>query len=459
MGGKVWSAEEERVFWRVIVPQSQKRIGTGPAQTKNWEDLAPLMQSIMGIDAKRTYTHLGLFEHFFQNVEKTRVSPNAGVFVREYRQAIKRVNKAKEEERAKKAELNHKNDDVTLMMNEGQDTDSQGGNEQSYHTSETPEVEDQSQDYFENEYNVAKDNKENQPRGRLSAERPRSRVPTFSPYGLAPMANMGLDDDLHGMSAEAPLSAELSILGDTWQSNGRAHAANMGSYNEVAGIQIQLSAEYSPYKGALSRVPKRRNNHRSHPYKGARPQQRGLSSTKGHARIHSQLPQGNTTYYAAPNNHHSAQHYYTPIELGYQAPLREYHDYGYHDEHFQPYPEYHNHPQCDQSHLMGLYDQAPGHLHNSHSHAPRHPMSRGFCDSENWQSPDRNSASMAANYESPEHFGSLWASYNGHSCGSIRGNYVRSESRSSAGRDYDLFIPEHVQRSPSSASGSQQLAP
>ncbi|GJC81813.1 hypothetical protein ColLi_04651 [Colletotrichum liriopes] len=181
MGGKVWSAEEERVFWRFIVPRSQKRIGTGPAQTKNWEELAPLMQSIMGIDAKRNYTHLGLFEHFFQNVEKTRVSPNAGVFVREYRQAIKRVNKAKEEERAKTAELSHQSDAVTLMMNEDQDTDSRGGNELIYHTGETPEVEDQSENDFEDEDGAANDNKENWHLGRLPAERARSRIPTISP--------------------------------------------------------------------------------------------------------------------------------------------------------------------------------------------------------------------------------------------------------------------------------------
>ncbi|GKT78036.1 hypothetical protein ColTof4_10459 [Colletotrichum tofieldiae] len=455
MGGKVWSAEEERVFWRVIVPQSQKRIGTGPAQTKNWEELAPLMQFIMGIGAKRNYTHL--VEHFFQNVEKTRVSPNAGVFVREYRQAIKRANKAKEEERAKKAELSHQSDAVTLMMNEDQDTDSRGGNELTYHTDETPEVEDQSEDNFEDEDGAANDNKENWHLGRLPAERARSRIPAFSPYGLAPMADMGLDDELHGMSAQAPLSAERSILGETWQPNGRAPAANMGSYNEIGAMQVQLSTEYSPYEGALSRAPKRRNNHRAHPYKDARPKQRGLGSINGHVRVHSRVPQGNTTYCATLDNRHPAQHYYTPIELGYQAPPMGYYDYGYHGEYFQTNSEYHNHPQSDQSHPMGLHDGAPGQLHDSHGHAPRHPMPRGFCDSQDWESPDRDSASIEANYESPECFGSSWASHNGHSCDSMVGSYARSESRSSSGRDHDTFIPERFQHSPSSASGSQQL--
>ncbi|KAK2759635.1 hypothetical protein CKAH01_05422 [Colletotrichum kahawae] len=97
MGGKVWSPAEERVYWRTIVPQSQKRAGRGPLPPKSWEDLAVVMQSTMRDDAKRNYTALGLFEHYFQNIEKGRVSPNATKYVREHKETLARVNQEEEE--------------------------------------------------------------------------------------------------------------------------------------------------------------------------------------------------------------------------------------------------------------------------------------------------------------------------------------------------------------------------
>ncbi|KAM7197998.1 hypothetical protein V8F33_005265 [Rhypophila sp. PSN 637] len=85
MGGKVWSVDEERCFWTQIIPRSQKRVGVDKANAqKSWDDLAKDMKELMGIQGRREYTPLGLFEHFFQNAVKKRFSPNAGRFAREY---------------------------------------------------------------------------------------------------------------------------------------------------------------------------------------------------------------------------------------------------------------------------------------------------------------------------------------------------------------------------------------
>lgn len=58
MGGKLWSDPEERYFWRVIIPQSVKRvIPTSLNQPpKSWPDLAAEMNTAMGNEARRRYT-------------------------------------------------------------------------------------------------------------------------------------------------------------------------------------------------------------------------------------------------------------------------------------------------------------------------------------------------------------------------------------------------------------------
>ncbi|ETS79786.1 hypothetical protein PFICI_09639 [Pestalotiopsis fici W106-1] len=93
MGGKLWSDQEERYFWRVTMPQSVKRINPPADQQseaqqdvveKSWADLATEMGTAMGDDARRQYTGTMLFEHYFQNIELERVSPNAGRYVRKF---------------------------------------------------------------------------------------------------------------------------------------------------------------------------------------------------------------------------------------------------------------------------------------------------------------------------------------------------------------------------------------
>ncbi|KAI1123291.1 hypothetical protein F5Y10DRAFT_270223 [Nemania abortiva] len=85
MGGKVWSISEEQYFWRVAVSQSPKRLGFDVAKPeKSWVELAVEMQVRLGDNARRQYTGTMLFEHFFQNVEGKRHSPNAVPYVLEY---------------------------------------------------------------------------------------------------------------------------------------------------------------------------------------------------------------------------------------------------------------------------------------------------------------------------------------------------------------------------------------
>ncbi|KAK3378496.1 hypothetical protein B0H63DRAFT_249026 [Podospora didyma] len=89
MGGKVWSRDEEVVFWKQIVTQSPKRAGLDRLNAeKSWSSLATMMTRIMNANKKnpkeelrRNYTALGLFEHFFQNARNRNFSPNAHKFV------------------------------------------------------------------------------------------------------------------------------------------------------------------------------------------------------------------------------------------------------------------------------------------------------------------------------------------------------------------------------------------
>ncbi|RYP57089.1 hypothetical protein DL770_010758 [Monosporascus sp. CRB-9-2] len=85
MGGKTWSEKEEHYFWRVIIAHSAKRAGVDRAKPeKSWDLLAQEMQRAMGSEARRDYTGTMLFEHYFQNIESGRKSPNAAIYVREY---------------------------------------------------------------------------------------------------------------------------------------------------------------------------------------------------------------------------------------------------------------------------------------------------------------------------------------------------------------------------------------
>lgn len=59
MVGRSWSDEEERYFWRHVVPYSHSRGGIFVATNKEvtWDDLAIRMANHFGRDARREYSH------------------------------------------------------------------------------------------------------------------------------------------------------------------------------------------------------------------------------------------------------------------------------------------------------------------------------------------------------------------------------------------------------------------
>jgi hypothetical protein len=63
MGGKVWTKEEEKYFWLVVIPQSEKRQGVDAVkgEPRDWKDLAEDMAQVFG-PAARKYTGLMLCE-------------------------------------------------------------------------------------------------------------------------------------------------------------------------------------------------------------------------------------------------------------------------------------------------------------------------------------------------------------------------------------------------------------
>ncbi|TDZ31251.1 hypothetical protein C8035_v001563 [Colletotrichum spinosum] len=91
MGGKVWTDAEECVFWRQIVPLGPKQARASILPPLSWSKLALKMQKRMGDGAKRKYTSLGLFEHYFQNIDKHHLSPNAKRYVMEHLDDLKQA--------------------------------------------------------------------------------------------------------------------------------------------------------------------------------------------------------------------------------------------------------------------------------------------------------------------------------------------------------------------------------
>ncbi|KAM0452363.1 hypothetical protein ACHAO4_005574 [Trichoderma viride] len=92
MGGKTWSRQEERFFWRTIVPQSPKAVKPSD-RVHDWKICAEIMQQEMGVNARRKYSKLMLFEHYFQNVQTGHKSPCAREFVVEHKRALSEFRK------------------------------------------------------------------------------------------------------------------------------------------------------------------------------------------------------------------------------------------------------------------------------------------------------------------------------------------------------------------------------
>ncbi|KAK4147253.1 uncharacterized protein C8A04DRAFT_25058 [Dichotomopilus funicola] len=97
MGGRIWSRAEERIFWLQLVPHSPRRLGADlQNEEQSWEWVAKQMTAKMGDNARRKYTGLGAFEHFFLNVHQCRFSPNIGTMHYKYWKAEKEAKKRKQ---------------------------------------------------------------------------------------------------------------------------------------------------------------------------------------------------------------------------------------------------------------------------------------------------------------------------------------------------------------------------
>ncbi|KAK4104761.1 hypothetical protein N658DRAFT_188436 [Parathielavia hyrcaniae] len=114
MGGKVWSKKEEEYFWLELVPHSPKRLSKHlENEEKSWDWVAEKMKGYMGNEARRDYTHLCVFEHYFQNTYLARFSPNAGTLPVKYYKHEQTMKKKKELEalQREEAEARHHNEE------------------------------------------------------------------------------------------------------------------------------------------------------------------------------------------------------------------------------------------------------------------------------------------------------------------------------------------------------------
>lgn len=87
MGGKTWSREEELFFWRSIVPISPKA-AVQVGKPVDWDQCASMMQKHFGEAARRRYTKLMLFEHYFQNITTGHKLPHAADLVAEHKRHL-----------------------------------------------------------------------------------------------------------------------------------------------------------------------------------------------------------------------------------------------------------------------------------------------------------------------------------------------------------------------------------
>ncbi|KAJ3521120.1 hypothetical protein NM208_g13439 [Fusarium decemcellulare] len=83
MGGKVWSTEEERIFWEVVIPRSPN--AANPAdRTLSWKECVDLMNESIGLGARREYTSTMLYEHHYQGIKNGVDSAKANRFFKKY---------------------------------------------------------------------------------------------------------------------------------------------------------------------------------------------------------------------------------------------------------------------------------------------------------------------------------------------------------------------------------------
>ncbi|KAL2136942.1 hypothetical protein VTI74DRAFT_103 [Chaetomium olivicolor] len=104
MGGRVWTRDEELVFWEQLIPHTSKRLEEDRGNPeKSWAWVAEQMGEIMGEKARRHYTEQGVFEHYHQNTVQGRFSPRTGKLPMPYYQREKRIREEQRRRREEKA--------------------------------------------------------------------------------------------------------------------------------------------------------------------------------------------------------------------------------------------------------------------------------------------------------------------------------------------------------------------
>ncbi|KAF4983181.1 hypothetical protein FZEAL_1338 [Fusarium zealandicum] len=83
----VWSVEEERVFWEVVIPRSPGAANPND-RTLTWKECVDVMKDSIGESSRRDYTYTMLYEHHYQNFKPGAKSPKANQFLEKYMRDI-----------------------------------------------------------------------------------------------------------------------------------------------------------------------------------------------------------------------------------------------------------------------------------------------------------------------------------------------------------------------------------
>ncbi|KAI8659651.1 hypothetical protein LRP88_06219 [Fusarium phalaenopsidis] len=117
MGGKVWSTEEERVFWEIVVPVSPH--AANPAKRLlTWPQCAELMTREVGANARREYTNTMLYEHHYQNFKPGAKSPKANPFLEKHLRDIEWFKENKTSPPPAPAQAPTSDDSLASLLNE-----------------------------------------------------------------------------------------------------------------------------------------------------------------------------------------------------------------------------------------------------------------------------------------------------------------------------------------------------
>ncbi|KAJ3458316.1 hypothetical protein FSOLCH5_010219 [Fusarium solani] len=117
MGGKVWSTEEERVFWEIVVPVSP-HAANPVKRLLTWPQCAELMTREVGANARREYTNTMLYEHHYQNFKPGAKSPKANPFLEKHLRDIEWFKENKTSPPPAPAQAPTSDDSLASLLNE-----------------------------------------------------------------------------------------------------------------------------------------------------------------------------------------------------------------------------------------------------------------------------------------------------------------------------------------------------